>query len=120
IGISLTKDMEPYGWKVPATQIIDIIPDDKVVEAMNSIVASQRKMEAAKNEGEAAKIRKVKDAEAEKQSSVLHGEGVAGQRKAIIDGLKESIQEFKAAVGEDLSEAQIIGLVTTIQYFDAL
>lgn len=57
------------------------------------------------------------DAEAEKDR--LHGVGIAQQRKAIVDGLADSIQELKDA-NVTLTEEQIMSILLTNQYLDTL
>ncbi len=44
---------------------------------------------------EADKIKIVTAAEAEAEKDRLHGVGIAHQRKAIVDGLADSIRELK-------------------------
>ena len=61
---------------------------------MNEINASKRLKEAAFQRAEGEKVVKVKRAEAEAESMYLSGVGVARQRKAIMDGLKDSIVQF--------------------------
>ena len=43
---------------------------------------------------EAKKVMVVMAAEAEKEARKLNGEGIADQRKAIVEGLKESVCQF--------------------------
>ena len=86
---------------------------------MNEINAAQRLQVAATAKGEAEKIMKVKQAEAAKQSDILYGEGVAGQRKAIIDGLRESVAEFKESL-RDADSSEVMRVVLLTQYFDTL
>ncbi len=115
----LDADMAGFGYSILKTLVTDISPDNKVKEAMNDINAAQREQEAAKARGEAEKILKVKAAEAESESKALQGQGVAKQRKAIIDGLKESIDDFtKAVPGSDPGDVMKTVLLT--QYFDTL
>ena len=57
----------------------------------------QRKRVAAQELAEADKIKIVTAAEAEAEKDRLHGVGIAQQRKAIVDGLAESIAELKEA-----------------------
>ena len=85
---------------------------------MSKVVASQRLREAALNEAEASKIRVVKQAEAEKESRILLGEGVAGERRAIIDGLKNSIDDMKSI--PELKTDEVMNLVVVSQYFDTI
>ena len=86
---------------------------------MNEINAAQRLREAAIQQAEADKIRVVKAAEGEAESKALQGKGIADQRKAIIDGLRESVQNFSSSV--DGTKAQdVMNLVLMTQYFDTL
>lgn len=116
----LNAEMQPFGWLIEASQIIAITPSEKIVAAMNEIVASQRLKIAAENKGEADKILRVKAAEADRQANILHGEGVAGQRTAIIVGLRDAIKDFAAALGSEIGEREIIILVQLIQYMDMM
>jgi hypothetical protein len=53
-------------------------------------VRAQREQVAANARGEADKILVVKKAEAEAESKALQGQGIANQRKCIIEGLQGS------------------------------
>ena len=90
--------MKTYGYAIDQALVTDIEPDEKVKSAMNEINAAQREQVAAQARGEAEKILKVKQAEAEAESKALQGQGIANQRKAIIEGLKLSVESFAAAV----------------------
>src|SRR5205814_7300433 len=57
-------------------------------------------------------------AEADKESMRLHGEGVAEQRKAIAQGLKDSLAVIANQDGLNAKEA--MGLVALTQYMDTL
>ena len=111
--------MEGFGYGIVKALVTDIIPDPKVKAAMNDINAARREQEAANARGEAEKILKVKQAEAEAQSKQLQGQGIANQRKAIIDGLRESVEAFKASV-EGTTAKDVMTLVLLTQYFDTL
>ncbi len=97
----------------------DIIPDVKVKTAMNDINAAQRAQVAAQARGEAEKILKVKQAEAEAESKALQGNGIARERQAIIDGLSSSIEHFQQGVPGATAE-EVMALVLLTQYFDTL
>jgi regulator of protease activity HflC (stomatin/prohibitin superfamily) len=86
---------------------------------MNDINAAQREQIAASARGEAEKILVVKKAEAEAESKALQGRGIANQRKAIIEGLRGSIEEFQKAVG-GTSTSEVMQLVLVTQYFDTI
>jgi hypothetical protein len=79
--------------------VTDIQPDDKVKAAMNEINAAHREQVAATARGEAEKILKVKQAEAEAEAKALQGQGIANQRKAIIEGLKDSVESREGGGG---------------------
>jgi regulator of protease activity HflC (stomatin/prohibitin superfamily) len=86
---------------------------------MNEINAARREQEAALAKGEADKTIAVKKAEAEAESKRLQGEGIAAQRKAIIAGLKESVEDFQKVV-EGSSARDVMTLVLLTQYLDTL
>lgn len=111
--------MEGFGYGIVKALVTDIIPDAKVKSAMNDINAARREQEAANARGEAEKILKVKQAEAEAQSKQLQGQGIANQRKAIIDGLRKSVELFKQGV-EGATAKDVMILVLLTQYFDTL
>jgi regulator of protease activity HflC (stomatin/prohibitin superfamily) len=111
--------MKTYGYAIDQALVTDIEPDEKVKAAMNEINAAQREQVAASARGEAEKILKVKQAEAEAESKALQGEGIANQRKAIIEGLKQSIEAFSAAV-EGATAKDVMMLVLVTQYLDTI
>jgi regulator of protease activity HflC (stomatin/prohibitin superfamily) len=86
----LDADMAAFGYEIVNVLVTDIIPDAKVKSAMNDINAAQREQVAASARGEADKILVVKKAEAEAESKALQGQGIANQRKAIVEGLQAS------------------------------
>jgi regulator of protease activity HflC (stomatin/prohibitin superfamily) len=115
----LTQVMDDFGYGIIKALVTDIDPDHKVKEAMNEINAAQRMRVAATEKGEADRILKVKAAEAEAQSKALQGKGIADQRKAIVDGLRESVDEFQKSV-PGTSAQDVMSLVLMTQYFDTL
>jgi regulator of protease activity HflC (stomatin/prohibitin superfamily) len=116
---SLSDVMKTYGYAIDQALVTDIEPDDKVKSAMNDINAAQREQVAAAARGEAEKILKVKQAEAEAESKALQGQGIANQRKAIIEGLKESVEAFSKAV-EGSTPHDVMMLVLVTQYLDTM
>jgi len=111
--------MSGFGYNILNALVTDIIPDSKVKDAMNDINAAQRAQVAAQARGEAEKILKVKQAEAEAESKALQGEGTARQRQAIIKGLQASVEEFKTAV-EGSTAQDVMAMVLMTQYFDTM
>jgi regulator of protease activity HflC (stomatin/prohibitin superfamily) len=115
----LDADMATFGYEIVNVLVTDIVPDGKVKSAMNDINAAQREQVAAAARGEAEKILVVKKAEAEAESKALQGAGIANQRKAIIEGLQVSVEQFQQAV-EGASSRDVMQLVLVTQYFDTL
>src|ERR1700733_6197124 len=115
----LDVSMKIYGFEIPNALVTDVNPADNVKSAMNEIQTQQRLQVAAAAKGEANKILVVKNAEAEAESKRLQGEGIAKQRRAIVDGLRESIAAFTETVG-GVSAPEVLKLVLMTQYFDTL
>ncbi len=115
----LDSDMAEFGYEIVNVLVTDIVPDGKVKSAMNDINAAQREQVAANARGEAEKILVVKKAEAEAESKALQGQGIANQRKAIIEGLQTSIEQFQKVV-EGATAREVMQLVMVTQYFDTL
>jgi regulator of protease activity HflC (stomatin/prohibitin superfamily) len=115
----LDADMAGFGYEIVNVLVTDIVPDAKVKSAMNDINAAQREQVAAAARGEAEKILVVKKAEAEAESKALQGQGIANQRKAIIEGLQNSIEQFRIVVGS-ASTSEVMQMVLITQYFDTI
>ena len=115
----VAEEMSTYGYIIVKTLITKVEPDAEVKQSMNEINAAQRKRVAAQELAEADKIKIVTAAEAEAEKDRLHGVGIAEQRKAIVDGLADSIKELKGA-NVDLTEEQIMSILLTHQYLDTL
>src|ERR1700734_2747128 len=116
---SLDGSMKEYGYSIVKVLISDIVPDQKVKAAMNDINAAQREREATVSRAETNKMLSVKQAEAEAESKRLQGEGIANQRKAIITGLKDSVEDFAKTVPGSTPQ-DVMQLVLMTQYFDTL
>ena len=119
VKLELDSDMAAFGYEIVNVLVTDIVPDAKVKSAMNDINAAQREQVAATARGEADKILVVKKAEAEAESKALQGQGIANQRKAIVEGLQASIEQFQKAV-EGATPKDVMQLVLVTQYFDTL
>src|ERR1700722_5520735 len=102
----LDADMAGFGY-----EIVNVL--------VNDINAAQREQVAAAARGEAEKILVVKKAEAEAQSKALQGQGIANQRRAIIEGLQGSIEQFQKPVA-GASTSDVMQLVLITQYFDTI
>ena len=116
---NLDASMKEYGYSIVKVLISDIVPDQKVKAAMNDINAAQRRREATVSRADTNKMLLVKQAEAEAESKRLQGEGIANQRKAIIAGLKDSVEDFARSVPGSTPQ-DVMQLVLMTQYFDTL
>ncbi|HEX3035263.1 MAG TPA: SPFH domain-containing protein [Thermodesulfobacteriota bacterium] len=108
IAIAVNSDlrifMDEFGHSIVKALVMDIEPDAKVKDAMNEINAAERLRIAAQEKGEAEKILKVKQAEADMESKRLEGEGISGQRKAIVKGFKEAVEDTAKALNINTDE----------------
>lgn len=119
VKLELEQIMDDFGYGILKALVTDIDPDGKVKASMNEINAAQRLRVAAVEQAEADKIRVVKAAEAEAESKALQGKGIADQRTAIVNGLQESVTEFKQNV-DGTTAQDVMNLVLMTQYFDTL
>jgi len=115
----LDEIMGQFGYGIVKALVTDLDPDQKVKSAMNEINEAQRLRVAANERGEADKILIVKEAEARATSDALRGKGIADERKAIIDGLKSSINDFQKSIS-GTGPMEVMNLVLLTQYFDSL
>ncbi|CAL9190696.1 unnamed protein product [Musa hybrid cultivar] len=115
----LEKVMGGYGYNIEQILMVDIIPDASVRRAMNEINAAQRLQLASVYKGEAEKVLMVKKAEAEAEAKYLSGVGIAKQRQAITDGLRDNILNFSNTVS-GTSAKEVMDLIMVTQYFDTI
>ncbi|WP_417438687.1 SPFH domain-containing protein [Idiomarina sp.] len=115
----LRDTMEEYGFEIIASLVTDIDPDQSVKDSMNQINAAERERRAAEHKAEAEKIMLVKQAEADKESKILQGQGIAGQRLAIAEGLRDSIA-MVTDQANDISSKDVIDLLKFTNYVDVL
>ncbi|GLT36130.1 hypothetical protein SLA2020_105320 [Shorea laevis] len=121
----LKEHMKVEGYEIHSL-IIDIEPDVQVKTEMNDDYAATIKAKKAEaaiqlkiKEEEANMQLQIKRAEADAESKCLSGVGVAKQRKAIIDGLRDSVHAFTERVpgttGKDVMDMELV-----TQYFDTI
>ncbi|XVE83835.1 hypothetical protein DITRI_Ditri16bG0119500 [Diplodiscus trichospermus] len=119
VEVELEKAMSAYGYEIVQTLIVDIAPDEHVKRAMNQINAAARLRVAANEKAEAEKVIQIKRAEGEAESKYLSGVGVARQRQAIVDGLRDSVLGFSVHVPGTTAK-DVLDMVLITQYFDTL
>lgn len=100
----LSAKLEEFGMELDSVQVKDIQLDSRVLDAMNSVVASAKNKLAIINEAEWRKQADILSAEADKEVKKLLGEGMALQREAIANWFKNSIEEIKSSDGNLLGQ----------------
>ena len=93
------------------------IGEDRVrldVHALLTFVLVWRHRVAAVEKAEAQKIQVVKAAEADAEAKFLAGQGIARQRQAIVNGLRESVLNFSNDVN-DISSRDVIEMVRDVR-----
>jgi len=114
----LNATMNEYGYCIQKVVINAIHPEERVKAAMNDIVASEKERLSAITRACADKERRIKIAEAAAEVNRLHGEGLANQRFAIVEGLKQNVDEFSLATHEN--QEAVLALLLMTQYTDTL
>jgi len=115
----LNARMNPYGHIIYDILVKDILPNTKVRDAMNDVVASEKEKIATINKALADKAAKILAAEAEARTRELEGEGIAAARRAIVEGLRQSVDEFQEAI-QDTDARELLTVVMMTQYMDTL
>jgi len=113
----LTHEMSAFGFAIHKSLVTELVPNAEVMHSMNEINKQKRLRDASIMAAEADKIKIVKAAEASADAAQLQGEGIARQRRAIIDGLRDSITHGSQ---EQLSTEKVSELLLITQYFETL
>merc|ERR1711972_1157219 len=113
----LIHEMATYGFQIHKALVTELTPDKSVMDSMNEINKQKRLRDASIMAAEAEKTKVVKAAEASADAAQLQGEGIARQRRAIVDGLRDSIT---TGTEEKLTTEKISELLLVTQYFETL
>lgn len=116
---ALSERLNAAGYHLDAVLVDQPKPSKEVQAAFNRVLAADRLRQAAEKEAEAERIRRVGIARAEMESKELQGMGLAKQRTAIANGLKESMQTFKDAM-PGANENMIMALMLATNQMDML
>lgn len=115
----LTETMRQYGYVIEDVLITKADPDPVVVQANNAKYASEQAKVTAQNNADARYTEVKRNAEAERDAMKLRGEGVALERKAIVDGLQDAIKTLEGAV-QGATPQDVMNLVAYQQYIEGL
>jgi regulator of protease activity HflC (stomatin/prohibitin superfamily) len=113
----MKNSMTKFGYDIVNALVTDLSPDPSVMQAMNEINAARRQRVATTEKAEAQKILQVKAAEADAEAKFLSGQGIARMRKAMAEGVKESMQSMTEA---GMSTQDAVNVMLTTQYIDTL
>ena len=108
---TVASQMEGYGFQLVSTLITKTGLPREVEDSMNRINAAQRTMAAAQDLAEADRIKRVTEAKAEAEAMEESGKGIANQRKAIAQGIKDSLGTIQES-GVSETEANALFMFT--------
>jgi len=122
--------LKEYGFAIRATPVTDIDPDHTVKVSLNQMNTQKNLKEAMREKAESDALVKIRDAEAQGQEMRITAEadaeakyqsglGLSRQRKAIVDGLSESVQLFQEGV-PGVNSKTVMDLIMITQYFDMM
>jgi regulator of protease activity HflC (stomatin/prohibitin superfamily) len=118
----LQREMLEYGYEIIDTLVTDVSPNQRVKNSMNEIYASRRIKQAAAHKGEAQKLLRICQAQAQVECDFLHGVGTAKQRREIVEGMQESVHmwtEIDVRIVKP-DQKQVMDLLLVTQYLDVL
>lgn len=116
---TLTNKLWEFGMELDSVQVVDIQLDQKVVEAMNNVVASQKNKTASITEAEGRKQAQILTAEWEKEVKKLIWEWMALQREAIAKWFSDSIEQIQET-DKDLSGKEILDFLLNSSRIETL
>ena len=100
-------------------ELLNVCIQYVILRSFACSLSAARMRLATQEKAEAEKILQVKRAEAEAESKYLSGVGVARQRQAIVDGLRESVLNFSHNV-PGTSAKNVMDMILVTQYFDTM
>lgn len=110
-----------YGYETCRILITRVDPNTHVKDAMNAMNAASRWKQAVSYQAEAAKIETIAQAQAQAEGLHLRGKGVARERQAIVEGMKDSVNMWTMDVKFEAPTAQeAMQLLLISQYLDLL
>lgn len=111
--------MAEYGYDLVAILVVDIDPAAVVKEQKNKRKALELAAVNAEREGEANKIRIVKEAEAGAEAKRLAGKGIADERLEIARGIHDAREKVKEG-SKELDDGGVMKMLLLTQYLDTL
>lgn len=119
VSSELTDKLQSFGFSLESTLLTRIEPSGSVKQAISQTQINAYRRTAAEHESQLNKILAIKAAEADFEEKRLSGMGLAEERKAIMRGLKASIESFVNTV-PNMGAKDVMNLLLLNQYFDAM
>lgn len=109
--------MQSYGYVIVTTLITRIKLPKEVQDSMNHIIASKNNLASATNDANADKQKTVIAAQARAEAMEAEGKGIANQRVAIANGIRESIDVIQ---NSEMSTEEANRLFEYTQWIDMM
>ena len=117
--VRLNEELNPYGHVITQVLIDQVDGDPRVIKSLNDIIIAQNSRISAQTYAEAQATAAITKAKGDAQVHQLAGEGIALCRKAIISGLKASVEDFRKALpGADPNT--VMSVIMMQQYMEVL
>lgn len=114
----LAEKISSFGFEIVDVLVDQPIPTQDVQSSYNNVTASIREKEAARNKAEATRITLIAEAEAQRESKRLQGEGIAAQRTAIANGFKDATESISNSLG--ITNEMAVMMILQLNRFDTL
>ncbi|SCK25098.1 SPFH domain-containing protein [Vogesella sp. LIG4] len=117
VQLNLAERMGVYGYEIVSVLIDQPMVSEEVQHAFNSVIASERKREAAVQEAEAKRALILGEARAEAEAQQLRAEGLAKARAVLAQSLTEAIAQAR---GSGIDEQDIMRLLLETNRLDTI
>ncbi len=97
VGVTLAE----FGYRIENVLVDQPTVSESVQTSFNRVIVAQREKEAAELEGDATKIKMVRQAEAEAEAQQRRAEGMAKSRETLAKGLSESLAMFRGIPADE-------------------
>jgi regulator of protease activity HflC (stomatin/prohibitin superfamily) len=105
----VARKMDDYGVDIKRIVISEPSFPEEVKLAYNDVRASERRLEAGRNEAEENKQRIIKESEGRREAAANSGKGIAEQREAILSNYADSYDMLvKRGISPEAAERQIL------------
>lgn len=113
----LVSKLRSFGYTIEGVLVDQPTLPDTIQHSFNRVIGAQRDAEAAKQEGEAIRIKAVAQAEAEAQSQRVRAQGMADAREILAKGLAESMLQLEK---NNLDADQAVATLVELNRLDVI